>query len=337
MTSGLTPRGGATRPRAPTASHALRSFSAAWGSIPADAPLTTAYRIMLAGGNYTDASLTSDGWTSDRRGTFQSPVAIVSADGLGAAVLHRGMDFQNDSYLYLVGLRFVTDRGADGGGNVVHVAASDHVLIRSCLMDGSDGTTRLPQETLKVNQVQDIWVENSDIHGAFWFGLDFVAVQYGHVLNWYIHDTGDDAVVLKGGTAKILVQGNQVYDGGVTGIAAGQGSGFEFMVSPWIHYEAYDLKVVDNVIHDVQNAGLAVRGGYDILMADNTLYRVGLDQVNGSGLILVAHGSRSLDNPDDSAIVRAYHDAGAGGRPSRGTARTPASPSPTSTSSSTTT
>jgi hypothetical protein len=35
------------------------------------------------------------------------------------------------------------------------------------------------------------------------------------------------------------------------------------------------LKVVNNVIHDVSGAGLGVWGVYDVLMAYNTLVRVG--------------------------------------------------------------
>ena len=47
-------------------------------------------------------------------------------------------------------------------------------------------------------------------------------------------------------TAELLVENNQVYDNGVCGISAGQGTGLEYMVAPWIQYEAYDLKIVNN-------------------------------------------------------------------------------------------
>ena len=95
-------------------------------------------------------------------------------------------------------------------------------------------------------------------------------------------------MVLKGGTAGILVQGNEVYDITTVGITAGQGSGFEYMVAPWIQYDAYDLQIVGNYIHDVQNAGLAVRGGTEIVMSGNMLYRVGISQDAGSAMLLIA-------------------------------------------------
>ena len=30
-------------------------------------------------------------------------------------------------------------------------------------------------------------------------------------------------------------------------------SKFEYMTSPWLHYEAYDIKFVNNVIHDTDS------------------------------------------------------------------------------------
>lgn len=42
---------------------------------------------------------------------------------------------------------------------------------------------------------------------------------------------------------------------------------------PWVNYDAYAIKVTNNIIHDVWGAGLSVFGGYSILMAHNTLYK----------------------------------------------------------------
>ena len=95
----------------------------------------------------------------------------------------------------------------------------------------------------------------------------------------------------KGGSASLTVAGNEFYDAGTGGFTAGQGTGFEFMVSPWLHYEAYDIKFINNVVHDTQGAGFGVNGGYNILMAYNTLYRVG----SRSHVIEVGFGSRSCD------------------------------------------
>lgn len=164
---------------------------------------------------------------------------------------------------------------------------------------------------MKVNQAQYVYVEDSEIAGAFWFPLDFVAVQYGNILNSSLHNAGEDCVVLKGGTAYFRIEGNEVYDCGAIGFSAGQGTGFEFMVSPWLHYEAYDLKFVNNVVHDVRNAGMAVRGGYNILLAYNTLFRIGIDADVGAPLLLVGLGSRSCDG--DAVACQSRLDAGGWG------------------------
>jgi hypothetical protein len=59
------------------------------------------------------------------------------------------------------------------------------------------------------------------------------------------------------------------------GYIAGQNSGFEDMQSPWIHYDAYDIKFRNNIITATQSAGMAISAGYNVLLANNTLYNVG--------------------------------------------------------------
>lgn len=127
--------------------------------------------------------------------------------------------------------------------------------------------------------------------------MDFVAVQYGHVINNRIHNSGDWCMYTKGGSAYLIIEGNEFYDCGTGGYSAGQGTGFQFMTSPWLHYEAYDIKVINNIIHDTQGAGLGVNGGYNILLAYNTLYRVG----SNSHVLEVGFGSRSCDGQPGDA------------------------------------
>jgi hypothetical protein len=82
------------------------------------------------------------------------------------------------------------------------------------------------------------------------------------------------------------------------------------MVSPWIHYEAYDIKVINNLIHDTDGAGLGVNGGYNILLAFNTLYQVG----RRSHMLEVTFGNRSCDgNPGDAGRDACHAYLAAGG------------------------
>jgi hypothetical protein len=209
-------------------------------------------------------------------------------------------------------LDFVTDPSSDGGGNTVHFAQSDHILIRNCRMDGFDGTTRKPQETLKVNQVQHIDVEDSDISGAFWFALDYVAVQYGHIQGCQIHDASEDCLLLKGGTAQIRVEGSRIYNSGRFGFSAGQGTGFDYFVVPWLHYEAYDLKFINNVVYNTGYAGAAVLGGYNVLIADNTFYKVGIDPGGDRTLLTFNLGQRGCDGSEKDTCD-AHHRLGGWG------------------------
>jgi hypothetical protein len=48
------------------------------------------------------------------------------------------------------------------------------------------------------------------------------------------------------------------------------------MVAPWLHYEAYGIRFVNNIVYNVAGAGMGVHGGYNVLLAYNTLCRVGL-------------------------------------------------------------
>jgi hypothetical protein len=210
-------------------------------------------------------------------------------------------------YLYLIGLKLEAN-----GGDVLHFEKCDHVLVRQTQLVGlgniaaNDG----PQETLKANQCRNVYIEDSDISGAWDNAVDFVGVQYGHIVGNRIHRAHDWCIYLKGGSAYFRIEANEIFDGGTGGFTAGQGTGFQWMTSPWLHYEAYDIKFINNVIHDTEGAGLGVQGGYNILMAYNTLYRVG----RNSHLIGAGFGERSCDGrPGDEGRPRCADYLAAGG------------------------
>jgi hypothetical protein len=273
-----------------TSNAPLRTLTEAWNRIPANTTLTGhGYGIALLPGDYSTAAV--PGWMEARWGTAATPVLVQAIGGRGTARLHGYLDIFNCRYLYFVDISIVTDSGYGGGGNVLHLANCDHVLLRGCTLNGFDGTTRQPQETLKANQTQHLYVEECDISGAFWYPLDYVAVQYGHLVASKIHNAGEWCVLVKGGSAHLLVEGNEIYDGATGGFVAGNGTGFEFMTSPWIHYEVEHIKFVNNLIHHTGTAGMGVNGGYNVLLAYNTLYKAGTND----HAIEVVHGARSCD------------------------------------------
>lgn len=281
---------------------ALRTVAAAWNKIPRGTALTgTGYRIQLVAGTHTGIP----NYWEDRLGTAQFPVILNAVDGPGSATLS-DINMANCRYLYFIGVNVLK---SIEGGDTLHFERCDHILVRQCTI-ASVGR-RLAQEALKVNQTQHLYVESSDISGAGDNAVDCVAVQYGHFLNNKIHDSEDWAMYLKGGSAYFWVEGNELYDAGTGGFTAGQGTGIEYMTLPWVHYEAYDIKAVNNVIHDVQGAALGVNGGYNILLAYNTALRCGAR----SHMLEIVYGFHECDGETENCRTRL--DAGGWGTMNR--------------------
>jgi hypothetical protein len=295
-----------------TRSLALKTISAAWNHLPG-ITTSTGYKIELVAGNYTYRDQETNNivglYLDEKHGSYNYPIIIESVDGPLKAVILSSFDFRDVAYVYLIGLDFQVDASSDGGGNTVHFASADHILLRRCKISGFDGVTRKAQETLKVNQTSHIFVEDCEIFGAFWFALDYVGVQYGHIQNCKIHDASEDCLLLKGGSSQIRIEGCTIYNADRFGISAGQGAGFDFLVNPWLHYEAYDLKFINNIIHNTQYAGAAVLGGYNVLVAYNTFYRVGIDKEGDRTLMTFNLGQRGCDGAEPETCS-VHHNAG---------------------------
>jgi hypothetical protein len=265
-----------------TPARAVRTLTEAWNRIPQRTTLSRGYRLQLMPGVYNRAAIPN--YMESRYGTAQFPIIIQSAGASQSARLTADLNVFDTRYLYLIGL----DITPEPAGDAFHCEKCDSILIRDSNLNGG---ARQAHDLCKINQSQHVYIETSTLSGADDNTIDFVAVQYGHVLNNRISNALDWCMYAKGGSAHLRIDGNEFYGCGTGGFTAGQGTGFQFMVSPWIHYEAYDIKVINNVIHDIDGAGLGVNGGYDILLAWNTLYRVG----RRSHMLEVTYGNRSCD------------------------------------------
>jgi hypothetical protein len=172
---------------------------------------------------------------------------------------------------------------------------TDHILIRGCELDGGwrpgQQANEADEEVLKVNQCQSVFVEACQIHGTSNATngncVDFVAVQYGHVVDCHLYHARNWLMYFKGGSAYIRAEGNRLHGDrnpngtlnlGSTwdGFSAGEGTNNNALVPPWLHYEAYAIQFVNNLVYDLPGTGIGVQGGYNILIAHNTLYNVGL-------------------------------------------------------------
>jgi hypothetical protein len=313
--------GGATR------AEPLQTLGAAWARIPEGELSGTGYRINLLPGRYLCEGDCAN-YFANRSGTYTYPIILIAADGSGTVTLRGGLNLYHVNYLYLLDLTLWAggEAGAAFGNNVLHIEQGDHVLLRGLTLRGPqaclDDTCNDMQEVLKINQAQDVYLENSDLSGTHQTVLDYFAVQHGHVLDNRIGHSGGRCAYVKGGSAYLLFAGNEFYDCREAGFQAGEGSNLAFMISPWLHYEAYDVKAVNNVLHDIYGAGLTVAGGYNILLAYNTLYRVGLDDAAGCtwALVQLLQGGRGCiaaeefgGGPGTQARCQAQLDAGGWG------------------------
>lgn len=281
----------------------MLTLTAAWNRIPLGVELSdTGFHILLAPGTYPRSSLPH--YMESRHGTYAHPIVIEAAAGPGSVTLNGDMNIFDARYLYLIGLQIIPQPA----GDALHCERCEHLLLREILLDG--GSERIAQETLKVNQSQHIFVEHSDISGAWDNAIDFVAVQYGHLIGNRVHNAGDWCHYLKGGSAYFRVEANEYFNCGVGGFTAGQGTGFQFMTSPWLHYEAYDIRFINNLVHDVEGAAIGVNGGFNILFAHNTFYRVGAR----SHIFEAVAGLRSCDGQSgEPDRVRCQEFLNAGG------------------------
>lgn len=272
-----------------SAATALRTFYEAWNRVPMGVVLETGYHIHLGAGAYTPDTVPP--YMESRYGSYAAPIIIEGEPN--TVFIETNLNIFDTRYLYIIGLNI------HAGGDVLHCERCDYFLLRDSVIYGDTPESFNAQEALKFNQSQHIFLENNDISGGWDNAVDFVAVQYGHLLNNRIHLAGDWCLYLKGGSAYFRVENNEFYDCGTGGFTAGQGTGFEYMEAPWLQYEAYDIKFINNVVHDTQGAGAGVNGGYNILIANNIFYKIG----TRSHIFEVVFGIRSCDSNIEQCAI----------------------------------
>lgn len=285
-----------------TANAPLRTITAAWERIPRDTPFTsTGYRILIAPGDYTAEGVTPHYWEA-RYGTAGAPLIIEVADP--GRVFLPPLNLFDLRYVYFLNLKVESE------SDPFHCERCDHLLLRGNTFKGAKAETFNTQEVVKINQSQHVYLEDNTVSGGWDNAVDFVAVQYGHVVGNRISGAGDWCIYAKGGSAYLTIAGNDIWGCGTGGFSAGQGTGFQFMVAPWLQYEAYALRFYQNVVRQTEGAGVGVQGGYDILIAYNTFFEVG----RRSHVLEVVFGGRTCDGqPGDEGRERCDQYLAAGG------------------------
>ena len=267
-----------------TQAQPLRSVTEAWARVRSRPEVSTAVHVT---------------------GLAESPGYWENHDG--APVTFLGGRFSNDINMYRVSHVTFDSVRIHRAGDVFHCERCNDITLRRVDFDGEGEA----HETIKVNQSSHITIEDSIVTGTYENAIDFVAVQHARIVGNDISNGPDPATdwcaYVKGGSAHITVRDNRIHDCGTGGFTAGQGTGFEYMVAPWLRYEAEYIDVFDNVIHDTDGAGLGVNGGHHIRMSGNVLHRVGYR----SHAVEFVHGARSCDG--DTSACQAHNAAGGWG------------------------
>lgn len=275
--------------RAPgTSSRPLRTVSAAWQRIPARTTLRAPVTIRLRAGRYPARSLPNY-WES-RWGTAAAPITILGpAKGTASLAAVNLFDLRHVRFRRLT----FKDRF-----DLFHCEQCRSIEVRDSKLLGS---RRTQHETVKINQSRGVTITRSVIKGADDNAIDLVAVRDAVITHNTISDAGDWCVYAKGGSADVEIRRNVISRCGTGGVTAGQGTGLQFMVAPFTHYEAYRVRIVDNDVSAVDGAAFGVNGGYQVTISGNRAYDVGAR----SHWIEVVFGLRSCDGrPGDEGRER---------------------------------
>ena len=255
--------------------------------------------IKIAPGSY----IFGQQWWIDRKGTAAHPIYIV-ADGARGSVNIRITDDEGVNVggqaTYLI---FEDLEVHHTGNNVFHVQdGSHHVTLRNLNLHdaGPDG------DVVKVNQAHHITIEGCDLArpaaradasaNGWQEALDMMDVDDAVIRRNYIHDVGNLAGYVKGGSKRALIEEN-VIDNQRAGADGDPIWGIGGWSSP-IHepYEAIDTIFRRNVIMRGYYGGLAL---YD---AKNTLIENNLFLNNNTSIMMARAGNAPSASTDGVQI-----------------------------------
>ena len=320
-----------------SAARPFRSIARAWRAVEHDSAhyRTRAYRILLAPGLYRGAYLDHDinGTVHPSLGTSTTPIVIQSQDTSNRAQIvffdtgsRANLTLYRFHYAYLLDFDIrldLTSVTSDGTGGTVASTEShgdgfqcercDHLLLRGMHVELYYADAEIGQtETIKLNQSTHVYLEESEFAGAGDNVIDAVAVRHGWWVRNVIHHARDWCLYAKGGSADIVIAANEVSRCRIGGMLAGQGTTMPFMEQPFLEYEAYHIKFINNIVHDTEGAGMGANGGFNILFAYNTLVRTGVSPNLRNQLLELAPGGRDCYGPT-TAECQAMVAAGAWG------------------------
>jgi hypothetical protein len=233
-------------------------------------------RVHIAAGTYFDC-LHIEG----ARGTEAHPIMFT---GEGEVRIH----CQNGEAVWGTGLSFVTFQklivlASSDGANAFHIDdRSDHIVLRNNEVTGVGRAG----DCIKVNQSDDIWILDNDLHNADTAtgssqGIDLVAVHRALLAGNHVHDIRDSqGIFAKGGASDVVIERNLIErieseSADAIGIVVGGMTDPPFFVPQDAPYEATRVIARNNIIIGADGAGIGAQGCHDCWIVNNTLWNTG--------------------------------------------------------------
>lgn len=157
------------------------------------------------------------------------------------------------------------------------------------------------KDGIKISQGENIYVANNTVIGSGDQGIDFMYVTNGTIVNNDVSMVaGVSAMLAKGGSENILIQGNYIHDVAFTGISVGGWSSNGRR--PGADFEVKDILVSDNRVEGVHKYAVEVLGAHNATITNN--YLASDDPKRPP--IFVGPASPELNPPPISADIDIY-------------------------------
>jgi hypothetical protein len=230
---------------------------------------TPGTRIVVAAGRYGTVAL------GGMKGEPTRPIAFVGTGAVIDAASGTGWAMSDAAYVVVEG--FTIENAQVHGMNLDDGASYEtpahHIVLRNLTVRnaGSGGNN----DCIKMSGVDDFWIVGSDVsecdRGEI---IDMVGCHRGIISGNRFHDTVQNGVQSKGGSADITVHGNRFENIPGRAVNAGGSTGLEFFRPVDAPHEAARIRIVSNLFvrsGAMSGAAVAYVGCDGCVFAHNTL------------------------------------------------------------------
>jgi hypothetical protein len=265
---------------------AFKTIDAAWNVASSAAASGTGVEIILRPGDYPA------GIEINQLASYTSPI-VLRAEVTDTARLH-GIIFLGGRNVYVIG---VTLSGISNNFSI-QAGFVDYLLLRDVHVIGSQG--------IYVQLSTHVYLENVHVEDSTANSIEIDRDQYGHVNGSRVARSAGACFSETEGSAYLTIDGNDFGPCAQGAIWLGLLGQLDRFRKPWIQYDSYDVKVVNNVIHDYGTSpAVTISGAYNMLFAHNTVVAPA-----NSTFIRVVQSVRVCSQPSDCQTLR---DAGGWG------------------------